>query len=41
MERFQGPARLIKKVLAVVIAQVLGPDNAVQVGLQELLDEID
>ena len=32
---------LIDKVLAVIIAQILCPDDPVQVGLEEFLDDVD
>lgn len=40
MERFEGTTRLVQEVLAVVVRQVLRPDHAVQVGLEELLHEV-
>ncbi len=32
---------LVDEVLAVIIGEILGTDNAVHVGLHELLDEVD
>jgi hypothetical protein len=32
---------LVYEVLAVIVAELLGADDSVQVGLHELLDEVD
>lgn len=41
MQRLDGPARLIHKVLAVIIRQVLRADDAVKIRFEQLLNEID
>lgn len=41
MESLESSTRLIQEVLAVVVAEVLGSDDSVQIRLEKLLDEID
>lgn len=41
MQRLDGPARLIHKVLAVIIRQVLRADDAVKIRFEQFLDEVD
>jgi hypothetical protein len=41
MKRLEGTTRLVQEVLAVIVREVLSPDHAVQIGFEELLDEID
>lgn len=38
---FEGAEGLVDKVLAVVVGEVLGSDDAVHVGFHEFLDEVD
>ncbi len=37
----QDSPHLIDEILAVVVAELLGADDAVEIGLHELLDEVD
>lgn len=41
VSRSWGGGYLVDEVLTVVVAEALGSDHAVEVGLHELLDEID
>lgn len=41
VHRLEGAQRLVDEVLAVVVRELLCADDAVHVGLHELLDEID
>ena len=41
MERFQRTTSLIQEILAMIIAQILGTNDAVEIGLEEFLDEVD
>lgn len=40
VQGFDCPTRLIDKVLAVIVRQILGSDHTVEVGLEELLHEV-
>ena len=41
VEGLEGAEGLVDKVLGVVVGEVLGADDAVHVGLHQLLDEVD
>lgn len=40
VEGLQRTTRLVNKVLAMVVAKILGADDAVEVRLEQLLDEV-
>lgn len=40
VQRLQRTARLIQEVLTMVVGQVLGPDHAMQVGLEKFLHQV-
>lgn len=41
MEGFEGTKGLVYKVLAMVVAELLGTDDTMEVSLHKLLNEID